>query len=89
MPQFIRKLVRESEGATAIEYGLIAALIENREATPSLPPTLVEAAQVLSCRPSAELSALGWQPRVGLAEGLRQTIEWERSRNIRLQERSA
>jgi pilus assembly protein Flp/PilA len=27
MPQFIRKLVRESHGATAIEYGLIAALI--------------------------------------------------------------
>ncbi len=27
MPEFIRKLVRESEGATAIEYGLIAALI--------------------------------------------------------------
>ena len=25
--QFIRKLVRESKGATAIEYGLIAALI--------------------------------------------------------------
>ncbi|WBX85090.1 Flp family type IVb pilin [Sphingosinicella microcystinivorans] len=27
MPEFIRKLVRKSEGATAIEYGLIAALI--------------------------------------------------------------
>ena len=27
MPEFIRNLVRESEGATAIEYGLIAALI--------------------------------------------------------------
>ena len=25
--QFIRKLIRESKGATAIEYGLIAALI--------------------------------------------------------------
>ena len=25
--QFIRKLIRETKGATAIEYGLIAALI--------------------------------------------------------------
>jgi pilus assembly protein Flp/PilA len=25
--QFIRKLIREAKGATAIEYGLIAALI--------------------------------------------------------------
>ena len=25
--QFIRKLIRDSKGATAIEYGLIAALI--------------------------------------------------------------
>jgi len=69
--------------------GLIAALIDNREATPSLPPVPAEAPQVLSCRPSPELSALGWRPRVGLAEGLRQTIEWERSRNIPPQEQSA
>jgi pilus assembly protein Flp/PilA len=25
--QFVRKIIRESKGATAIEYGLIAALI--------------------------------------------------------------
>ena len=27
MPRFIRKLLRDENGATAIEYGLIAALI--------------------------------------------------------------
>lgn len=33
---------------------------------------------VLSCRPSPELSALGWRPRVPLSTGLRRVIEWER-----------
>jgi len=69
--------------------GMIAALIDG-DGTPSLRPSVPpDAAHVVSCRPSAELSALGWQPRTGLAQGLRRTIEWERSRNIPLQEQSA
>lgn len=71
--------------------GMIAALIDDRDVTtpPGRAPVPADSAHVVSCRPSAELLALGWQPRVGLAEGLRQTIEWERSRNIPLQEQSA
>lgn len=70
--------------------GVVSALIDGGHGTaPRRPPVPADAAHVVSCRPSPELSALGWQPRVGLAEGLRQTIDWERSRNTRLQERSA
>lgn len=68
----------------------IAALIEGRDGIPPPRPSVPAAsAHVVSCRPSPELAALGWRPRIGLAEGLRQTIDWERARNIPLQERSA
>ncbi len=32
--QFVRKMIKDSKGATAIEYGLIAALIAGVTGTP-------------------------------------------------------
>lgn len=70
--------------------GIVASMIDGRGgAAPLWPSVPADAAHVVSSRPSAELAALGWRPRVGLSDGLRQTIEWERSRNIPRQERSA
>lgn len=69
---------------------LIAALIDGRDGTPPLRPSVpADSAHVVACRPSPELAALGWGPRVALDDGLLQTIEWERSRTPPLQERSA
>lgn len=53
---------------------------------PATPPVPALAAHVLSCRPSPEITALGWHPRVGLARGLRETINWERARIMPPQE---
>lgn len=65
----------------------IAALVAHPGAPlPPSPPVPARAAHVVSCRPSPEITGLGWRPRVGLAEGLRETITWERARIMPPQE---
>lgn len=44
----------------------------------SLPPAAEPTADRLSCHPSPELRALGWQPTIPLVAGLQQVIAWER-----------
>lgn len=65
----------------------VAALVARPDALLPPPPAVpARAAHVVSSRPSPEITALGWQPRVGLAEGLRETITWERARIMSPQE---
>ena len=65
----------------------VAALVARPDALLPPPPAVpATAAHVVSSRPSPEITALGWQPRVGLAEGLRETITWERARIMSPQE---
>ena len=66
--------------------GIAALTLRPDAPLPATPPVPALAAHVVSCRPSPEITALGWHPRVGLAEGLRETITWERARIMSPQE---
>lgn len=66
--------------------GIAALTLRPDGPLPATPPVPALAAHVVSCRPSPEITALGWHPRVGLAEGLRETINWERARIMPPQE---